>query len=76
MAVAMMYPDPGKRGPKTSDAISSVAEEIPSGRLSMARTVFRALPTIAEEVMAGNFRKCQTRLPRLFACSASHDARA
>jgi hypothetical protein len=46
MAVAMMCPEPEKGGRGKN---SSVTEgfDISSGRLSMARTVLRALPTVA-----------------------------
>ena len=50
MAVAMMYPK-GTQGKRTATSVAT--QEVDSGSLSHARTVLRALPTVAEEVMAG-----------------------
>ena len=56
MTVAMTYPQPADTSKNAmKDKTGSVTEpvlDVSSGRLSMARTVFRALPTIAEKVMA------------------------
>jgi hypothetical protein len=56
MAVAVMYPQPADTSKNAmKDKTGSVTEpvlDVSPGRLSMARTVLRALPTIAEKVMA------------------------
>lgn len=53
MSVAMMWPEPTEAEKRHLGGISSVTEGISSGRLSMARTVLRALPADAEKIMAG-----------------------
>jgi hypothetical protein len=50
MAVAMIYPNPETRGRGHK---SSVPEEFASGRISMARTVLRWSPELADAVLSG-----------------------
>jgi hypothetical protein len=53
MAMAMMYPKPGKRGPKAKGEVSVATTDIESGALSHARTVLAESRAAADEVMAG-----------------------
>lgn len=50
MAVAMIYPEPEKGGRGNK---SSVSEEFSGTRVSMARTVLKWAPEMAEQVLAG-----------------------
>ena len=47
MAVAMMYPEARHGGSRQAGSSSATELDISKDRLSMARTVLRALPTIA-----------------------------
>jgi len=47
MAVAMMYPEARHGGSRQAGSSSATELDISKDRLSMARTVLRALPTVA-----------------------------
>jgi hypothetical protein len=58
MAVAMMYPEPQDPKLGVAGLTPSATEGVSSGRLSMARTVLRALPADAEEVELSVHLRC------------------
>jgi hypothetical protein len=56
MAMAMIYPEPEKRGGRTDRGQSSKKEyrfPISAGKLSEARTVLKYLPELAKAVLVG-----------------------
>jgi hypothetical protein len=56
MAVAMAYPEPGKRGPrkKGDPEVDLVSKSFSTARLSQARSVLKYSRPLAQEVMSGD----------------------